>query len=62
MQKANAIEFLDEINASNKDLISKSTDLIEGLTIEGKKKDIISNGFRAILPKNTKVLNVSLKA
>lgn len=50
-----------KISASNKDLISKSTDLIESLTIDGKKKDIISNGFRAILPKNTKVLNIILK-
>lgn len=50
-----------KINASNKDLISKSADLIEALTIDGKKKDIISNGFKALLPKNTKVLNISLK-
>ncbi|MBQ2873196.1 MAG: GerMN domain-containing protein [Bacilli bacterium] len=50
-----------KISASNKDLVSKSTDLIESLIVDGKKKDIISNGFRAILPKNTKVLNISLK-
>ena len=50
-----------KINASNKDLISKSTDLIETLTIDGKKKDIISNKFKALLPKNTKVLNINLK-
>lgn len=50
-----------QINASNKDLISKSTDLIEALTIDGKKKDIISNGFKALLPRNTKVLNIELK-
>ena len=50
-----------KINASNKDPISKSADLIEALTIDGKKKDIISNGFKALLPKNTKVLNISLK-
>lgn len=50
-----------KISASNKDLISKSTDLIESLTIDGKKKDIISNKFKALLPKNTKVLNISLK-
>ena len=50
-----------KISASNKDIISKSTDLIETLTIDGKKKDIISNGFRALLPKGTKLLNLSLK-
>jgi germination protein M len=49
-----------QISASNKDLLSKSTDLIEALTIDGKKKDIISNGFKALLPRNTKVLNVEL--
>lgn len=49
-----------KVSASNKDLISKSTDLIEALTIDGKKKDIISNGFKPLLPKNTKVLNLSL--
>ena len=49
------------ISANNEDLISKSTDLIEALIVEGKKKDIISNGFRPILPKGTKLLNISLK-
>jgi len=49
------------INTNNKDIISKSTDLIEALTIDGKKKDIISNGFNSLLPKNTEVLNISLK-
>ena len=49
------------ISASNIDLISKSNDLIETLIIDGKNKDIISNGFRALLPKDTKILNLSLK-
>ena len=50
-----------EISANNKDTISKSLDLIESLTIEGKKKDKISNGFKPIIPKNTKVLNIEIK-
>lgn len=50
-----------KINASNKDIVSKSTDLVEALIIDGKKKDIISNGFKALLPKNTKILNIELK-
>jgi len=50
-----------EISASNKDIISKSIDLIESLTIDGKKKDKISNGFKPIIPKNTKVLDIELK-
>ena len=49
------------ISISNEDLISKSTDLIEVLKTDGKKKDIISNGFRPLLPKETKLLNISLK-
>ena len=49
-----------KISANNKDHLSKSTDLIETLTIDGKKKDIIANGFKALIPKGTKLLNLSL--
>lgn len=49
-----------EISTNKKDAISKSFDLIEALTINGKKKDIIINGFKAILPENTKLLNIKL--
>lgn len=49
------------ISASNQDIISKSTDLIEGLIIGGKKKDIIPNGFKSLLPKGTTVLNIKLE-
>ena len=53
-----------EIYASKdaiKDNLSKSTDLIETLTIDGKKKEIMKNGFKALIPKGTKLLNLSLK-
>lgn len=50
-----------QISANNEDLISKSSDLIEALTINGKKKDIIINGFKALLPENTKLLNIKLE-
>ena len=50
-----------EISASNTDLLSKSTDLIETLTIDGKKKNTLKNGFKPLLPKGTKLLNISLK-
>ena len=43
------------ISASNKNIISKSTDLIEALIIDGKKKDILTDGFEALIPKNTKI-------
>lgn len=49
-----------KINTNNKDIISKSTDLLEALTIDGKKQNIIANGFKPLLPKNTKILNLSL--
>ena len=50
-----------KISVNNKDLISKATDLIETLIIDGKKKDIITNGFKPLLPKDTKILNISEK-
>lgn len=49
-----------KISANQKDIISTSVDLIEALTIDGKKKNIISNGFKSLLPKNTEVLNITL--
>ena len=49
-----------KINVNNKDELSKATDLIEGLTTNGKKKDIIPNGFKSLLPENTKVLDIKL--
>lgn len=49
-----------KISVNNKDLISKATDLIETLIIDGKKKDIITNGFKPLLPKDTKILNIDL--
>lgn len=35
-------------------------DLVEGLLINGKKNNIIPNGFKPLLPINTKVLNITL--
>jgi len=49
-----------KISASNKDIISKSIDLIEGLKINGKKQDIIPNGFKPLIPENTKIINIKL--
>lgn len=48
------------ISVNNKNEVSKAIDLIEGLTISGKKKDIIPNGFKSLLPEDTKVLNIKL--
>ncbi len=49
-----------KITASNNDLIETSKDLIEALTIDGKKQNIIPNGFKSLLPENTKILDISL--
>jgi len=49
-----------QISVNKKNEVSKAIDLIEGLTIDGRKKDIIPNGFRSLLPKNTKVQNIKL--
>ena len=48
------------ISADNKDELTKAKSLIESLTIDGNKKDIIPNGFKALLPKGTKVLDIKL--
>lgn len=50
-----------KISVSNKDILSTSTDLIESLTVDGKKKDILTNGFKALLPKNTELLDLKLE-
>ena len=49
-----------EVHLINKDKILKVNDLIELLTINNKKKDIIPNGFKSLLPENTKVLDLKL--
>lgn len=50
-----------KISVNNKDEITKSIDLIEGLTINGKKQDKLPNGFKALLPIGTKILNIELR-
>jgi len=50
------------INGSNsQDLIEKVKYLIEGLIIGGKTTNIIPNGFKPIIPADTKILNVTLE-
>ena len=49
------------ISACKCDGIDKATDLIEGLIIEGKKSNIIPNGFRSIIPPGTRINNIELK-
>ncbi len=41
--------------------IDKAKDLIDGLTIGGKKSNIIPNGFRSIIPPDTSILDIKLE-
>ena len=50
-----------KISVNNKDKKKKTVDLVELLTIGGKKKDIIPNGFNALLPQNTRIIDLNLK-
>lgn len=49
-----------KISVNNNDQLSKVTDLIETLTVDGKKQNKIPNGFRGLLPKNTRVNDLKL--
>ena len=41
--------------------IDKAKDLLDGLTIGGKKSNIIPNGFRSVIPPDTSVLDIKLE-
>ena len=41
--------------------IDKAKDLLDGLTIGGKKSSIIPNGFRSIIPPDTSILDIKLE-
>lgn len=49
------------ISSCNCDGEDKAKDLLEGLIIEGKKSNIIPNGFRSVIPSGTRVNSVSLE-
>lgn len=40
--------------------VDKASDLLQGLIVEGKKSNIIPNGFKAIIPSGTRVLALNL--
>ena len=42
------------------DTVDIARELISGLTLDGKKSDIIPNGFKSIIPSGTSVLDVDL--
>lgn len=41
--------------------VDKAKDLVDGLIIDGKKSNIIPNGFRSIIPSGTSVLDIDLE-
>ena len=48
------------ITSCNCSTLDKVKDLADGLIIDGKKSNIIPNGFRSIIPSGTSILDVSL--
>lgn len=48
------------IPVSQETLLDTANDLINGLIIGGKKENILPQGFKGLLPKGTKILNLSL--
>lgn len=65
----NSIYLLDEdkmvsrvnILYKNDDIIKKAQEIIESLTIDSTKSNYIPNGFKALIPKGTKVLSINLQ-
>lgn len=49
------------ISSCNCEVVDKAKDLVEGLIIDGKKSNIIPNGFRSIIPSGTSVLDLNLE-
>ncbi len=49
------------ITSCDCDAVSKATDLILGLIIDGNKSSIIPNGFRSIIPTGTSILDINLE-
>ena len=50
---------MTEIVVKNNDIESKAKELIEALIIDGTKQDSIPNGFKAIIPSNTKIRSLT---
>lgn len=49
------------ITSCNCSEVDKATDLLEGLIIDGKKSNIIPNGFRSIIPSGTTINDIKLE-
>jgi len=49
------------ISGSNSSVVDIARDVVSALIIDGERSDIIPNGFRALIPSGTEILEVSLK-
>lgn len=49
------------VSSCNCNTIDKAKDLVDGLIVDGKKSNIIPNGFRSIIPPGTSILDVNLE-
>lgn len=49
------------ITSCNCEGTDRAKDLLEGLIIDGKKSNIIPNGFRSIIPSGTSIKNITLE-
>ena len=49
------------ISGSNSSVVDIAKDVVSALIIDGERSDIIPNGFRALIPSGTEILEVSLK-
>ena len=59
LNKANYV-VRTNIQIDSKDTLKKAKELIESLTIDSNKSEYIANGLKPIIPKNTKVIDISL--
>ncbi|MBR6689964.1 MAG: GerMN domain-containing protein [Bacilli bacterium] len=50
---------MTKIVTNSKDIESKAKELIEALIIDGTKQDNVPNGFKAIIPSNTKIRSLT---
>lgn len=48
-----------KIVINNKDTVNKAKELLEALIIDGTKQDSIPNGFKAVIPSNTKIRSLT---
>ncbi|MDO5568785.1 MAG: GerMN domain-containing protein [bacterium] len=60
LDKNNYVARTKISSLSDDDIIAKVRDLVETLIIDGKKNEIIPNGFRPIIPSGTSIKDISL--